>query len=240
MDEALTPAARRVLLIHGALGAAEQLAPLAERLEARGARVSVVELEGHGRTAPRDRSFAMAHFAENVIDALDALGTGPGTLFGYSMGGYVALLVAAAYPDRVARVVTLGTKFRWDAETAAREARRLDPATIRAKVPRFAGALAARHAGAGGWEAVLARTATLLTALGDDAPLTDGVLGGLRCPVRVMVGDRDATVTVEETAGAWRALVHGELAVLPATPHPIEQVDTALLAELVLGGLVGI
>ena len=240
MDEALTPAARGVLLIHGALGAAEQLAPLTERLETRGARVSVVELEGHGRTAPRDRPFAMAHFAENVIDALDALGTGPAPLFGYSMGGYVALLVAAAHPDRVARVVTLGTKFRWDAENAAREARRLDPATIRTKVPRFAAALAARHAGAGGWEAVLARTAALLTALGDDAPLTDGVLGALRCPVRVMVGDRDATVSVEETAGAWRALAHGELAVLPATPHPIEQVDTDLLAELVLGGLVGI
>jgi hypothetical protein len=42
--------------------------------------------------------------------------------------------------------------------------------------------------------------------------------------VRVMVGDRDAMVSVEESAAAARALPAGELAVLPRTPHPIEQV----------------
>ena len=47
-----------IVLLHGALGAAEQLAPLAERLSGRG-RVHVVELEGHGRT-PASRDFAMA------------------------------------------------------------------------------------------------------------------------------------------------------------------------------------
>jgi pimeloyl-ACP methyl ester carboxylesterase len=196
--------------------------------------VHVVELEGHGATPARGWPFAMAHFVENVVDALDARGVDRATLFGYSMGGYVALLLAAARPERVGRVVTLGTKFRWDPETAAREARRLDPASIRAKVPRFADALAARHAGAGGWEAVLERTAALLRGLGDDPPLTDAVLGGIRCPVRVVVGDRDATVSVEETAGAYRALGDGELAVLPRTPHPIEQLDIEMVYHLLL------
>jgi len=222
-----------IVLLHGALGAAEQLAPLAECLsESR--RVHVVELEGHGRTpsAPSTRGYAMERFVEQVVAALDARGVGRAALFGYSMGGYVALLLAAAHPERAARVVTLGTKFRWDPETAAREARRLDAATIRAKVPRFADALEARHAGAGGWETVLARTAELLRGLGDAAPLTDETLGRVRCPACVAVGDRDATVTVEETAGAYRALPDGELAVLPRTAHPIEGVDVDAIAAL--------
>jgi len=224
-----------IILLHGALGAADQLAPLAERLARPGRVVRAVEFEGHGRTRS-DRGFAMAHFVENALAALDALradGVARATLFGYSMGGYVALLVAAAHPERVERVVTLGTKFRWDPETAAREAHRLDPAAIRAKVPRFADALAARHAGAGGWEAVLARTAELLTGLGAVPPLTDETLGAVRCPVRVAVGDRDATVSVEETAGAYRALPNGELAVLPRTGHPIEGVELDRLVGLV-------
>ena len=44
------------------------------------------------------------------------------------MGGYVALHLALHHPERVQRIVTLGTKFRWDPVTAEREAARLDPA----------------------------------------------------------------------------------------------------------------
>jgi hypothetical protein len=37
-------------------------------------------------------------------------------------------------------------------------------------------------------------------------------------------------VSVEEAAGAFRALPNGELLVLPRTPHPLEQVDAGRLA----------
>jgi pimeloyl-ACP methyl ester carboxylesterase len=98
-------------------------------------------------------------------------------------------------------------------------------------VPAFAHALAERHTGAGGWEAVLARTAALLTALGDGPPLTPAALAAITCPVRVLVGDRDATLPVAECVEAVRALPHGELGVLPGTPHPLEQVDVGRLAR---------
>jgi hypothetical protein len=49
-----------------------------------------------------------------------------------------------------------------------------------------------------------------------------------------MVGDRDAIVTLEETAAAARSLPAGELAVLPNTAHPFEQVHLPLLAALLL------
>jgi pimeloyl-ACP methyl ester carboxylesterase len=62
------------------------------------------------------------------------------------MGGYVALHLALEQPDRVEKVATLGTKFRWDPQTAARVAAHLDPDTIRAKVTRFADALASPEA----------------------------------------------------------------------------------------------
>jgi pimeloyl-ACP methyl ester carboxylesterase len=147
------------------------------------------------------------------------------------MGGYVALHLAATRPARVAAVVTLGTKLAWTPEVAAWEASRLDPAVLRAKVPRFADALAARHAGGGGWEAVLARTAGLLTALGAHPLLTPDVLATIACPVRVLVGDRDATLPVAECVDAVRALPRGELGVLPGTPHPLEQVNAERLAR---------
>ena len=222
---------RDVVLLHGALGAARQLDPIAEALGPH-FRVHRLDFEGHASASPPDRPFRMRHFAENVIGLFERDGIGSAAFFGYSMGGYVALHLAGERPELVERVATLGTKFRWDPPTAAREAGRLDPAAIRAKVPRFADTLAARHAAAGGWEGVLARTADLLRNLGDNPLLTDATIARVRQPVCVMVGERDNTVSVDESTDVARRFSSGSLMVLPDTPHPIEQVDTALLASV--------
>lgn len=215
-----------LLLLHGALGASGQLEPLASVMTA-SARVHRLDFEGHGSEPARDRPFRASHFVENVIAYLDRSGIERVNVFGYSMGGYVALCLAGSRPGRVAGIATLGTKFRWDHATAAREASRLNPEKIREKVPRFAEALEARHQSAGGWESVLARTAEFLEDLGANPPLTDEVLAQVPQPVLVMVGDRDATVSVDESRGVVRSLPAGRLTVLPDTPHPIEQVPPA-------------
>ena len=136
------------------------------------------------------------------------------------------------HPERVDRIATLGTKFRWDPATAAREAARLDPATIRARVPRFADALAARHERTGGWEAVLARTTDFLRELGEHPSLTDETLSRIPHQVRVCVGERDNTVSVEETEEVAKRLASGSLTVLKDVPHPIEQVDVNVLSPI--------
>ena len=224
-----------VVLLHGALGAAPQLDRLHRALADHvRAPIHVLEFPGHGVTppAPADADgFRMERLVDWLGAALDARGVERAVLFGYSMGGYAALLLAGAQPERVAAVVTLGTKLDWTPAGAAREAARLDPAVLRAKVPAFADVLAARHAGAGGWEAVLAHTAALLVALGERPLLDAGALAGVGVPVRILVGDRDATLPVPECVDAVRSLPRGELGVLPGTPHPLEQVDVGRLAR---------
>lgn len=227
-----------ILLLHGALGARDTLRPLEAALAPlvpAGTDVRAHEFAGHGDTpdadAAPDAPYDVARMAARLLDAMDRDGIARATVFGYSMGGYVALLLAAEHPARVRAVVTLATKLAWTPEGAARETSRLDAATIRAKVPRFADALAARHAGAGGWEGVLARTAAMMHAIAARPLLTPDVLGAVACPARICVGDRDATVTLEECAAAMRALPRGELAVLPATGHPLEHADAARVAR---------
>lgn len=223
-----------ILLLHGALGGNDQLLPLAAALEP-SFRVHTLDFEGHAEAAPADRPFRVEHFVENVLALLDDEGLRKAHIFGYSMGGYVALCLALLHPDRVSSVATLGTKFRWDSVTAEREAARLDPLAIRAKVPRFADALAARHERSGGWESVLRRTADFLRHLGSHPSLTDETFSRITHPVRVIVGDRDNTVSVEECAGVVQQLASGSLTVLQDTPHPIEQVSVDALASVLAG-----
>jgi pimeloyl-ACP methyl ester carboxylesterase len=219
----------RVLLLHGALGDSRQLGPLAAALQD-SFDVQALDFEGHGRAAPRGRPFRVEHFAENVLEFLGRASPGPAHYFGYSMGGYVALYLATIRPELVLSVATLGTKFRWNAEEAERQAAALDPVRIRAKVPRFAAALAERHVAAG-WETVLVETAGMMRALGERPLLDPAALATIKARVRICVGDRDATVDVDESAEAYRALPAGELEVLPGTPHPFEKAPLARLAQ---------
>lgn len=220
-----------LVLLHGALGASNQLYPLAVALRSR-FRIHQLDFEGHGSAPSRGRRFRVEHFAENVLEHLDGAGVRQAKLFGYSMGGYVALHLALESPDRVEKVATLGTKFRWNPEVADREAARLDPAVISDKVPEFAKALTDRHVDAGGWEKVLSSTAEFLRHLGDAPLLTDETLAFILQPVRVIVGTRDDTVDVEESLSVSRALPAGSLTELPDAPHPIEQVNLETLVPV--------
>jgi pimeloyl-ACP methyl ester carboxylesterase len=220
-----------LLLLHGALGDATQLAPLSALLGVRH-RCHLVEFEGHGRTASR-HPYSVARFADNVRSYMAGHHIERAPIFGYSMGGYVALALASEF-DAIQSVATLATKLAWNPEFAAAEVRRLDPLKIREKVPAFAQLLERRHAQSGGWETVLTRTRDFMTGLGAAAVLDDALLARVQQPALLMVGDRDAVVSLDETAHAAKALPNGRLVVLPETPHPFEQVDTRRLADHLL------
>lgn len=217
-----------LLLLHGALGTQAQFAALTPLL-ADGFRVHTLDFEGHGGAPRAGRPFLIAHFAENVSAYLDARGIARARLFGYSMGGYVAVYLALTRPERVAKVFTLATQYVWTPEVAAREAGLLDADRMLAKVPRYAESLQQQHGA--DWRAVVEQTKALLLALGEDDLLAADALKQVACPVRVSVGDRDAMVSVEDSLGVYRALPQGEFQVFPNTPHPFDRVSPDLVAH---------
>lgn len=225
------PSLPSLLLLHAALGARTQFDGLTAELGGDYALHSL-DFEGHGEQPPSERPFRIESFADNVLAYLDGAGIERIDVFGYSMGGYVALYLARVRPERVGRIFTFGTKLRWDPETAAHEVRMLDPVKIREKVPRFAAALEARHSRAG-WEQVLEKTSEMMIALGHASPLGDDEFATIEHRVRIGVGDRDATVGPEESAGVYRRLRNAELQVFPATPHPFEKVSMPMIATAV-------
>ena len=220
-----------LLLLHAALGARAQFDALEAEIRS-SYRIHSFDFEGHGAAPPSERPFRIEWFAENVLAHMDRAGLESVDIFGYSMGGYVALYLARHHPERVGRIMTFGTKLRWDPETSAREVRMLDPVKIREKVPAFAGLLDSRHRTAG-WETVLEKTAEMMMALGASSPLVDDDFRAIGHAVRITVGDRDQTVGPEESAGVYRLLPNGELQVFPATPHPFEKVSMPMLAAAI-------
>ena len=99
-----------VILLHGAAPgtSAEVWEPNMGPLAARGLRVLAPDLPGWGLTdAPSDHS--PAYRGDHVLRFMDALGIEKATLVGHSMAGGIVVQLAFSRPDRVDRIVILGT-----------------------------------------------------------------------------------------------------------------------------------
>lgn len=219
-----------IILLHGAIGAADQLEPLAGALEQKQFRVHRFSFSGHGHVPFGDR-FGIGQFAEELEQIIREKGLEQPAVFGYSMGGYVALYLAKIKPALIGNMMTLGTKFSWSPEIAAKETGMLDAKTIAEKVPKFAAALKARHGNS--WEVLLQKTAEMMIGLGNDPVLKEADLGTIANPTWIGLADKDNMVSLEETRAAFKQLQQGSMYMLPNTKHPIETVNVALLSEII-------
>jgi pimeloyl-ACP methyl ester carboxylesterase len=213
----------RTIFLHGALGSAKQMQALASLIEAD---TECMDLPGHGARSNDDAPFDIERMAMAVAKCI----TQPEDLFGYSMGGYVALYLAATQPDKVKRVVTLATKFHWTPEGADQEVRMLNAEKVKEKVPAFAALLETRHGSQ--WPLVMERTAQMMLALGQQPILTPELLGSITCPVLLLRGTEDTMVSREETLWAQRHLTNAQFQQLEGQPHPLEKVDLSVIVNL--------
>lgn len=212
-----------ILLLHGALGTARQMAPLAALLAEH--HVISSTFSGHGDRAGAPWDFD--RFLNDIDEALAGM-QGPVHLVGYSMGGYAALLYAAGHAERVASVCTIGTKCVWTPEGLEKEVRKLDPDALEQRVPQFAAALAHQHGA--GWKDLVRSTAAMMRALAERPLLTDTLLATIACPVLLCVGDQDTTAVPEDTLHTARQLPSAATWVMPWVKHPFESVELADLA----------
>jgi pimeloyl-ACP methyl ester carboxylesterase len=222
---------QHLILLHGALGSKDQLQPLATTLH-NSFHVHSFNFSGHGGRPFPPIAFSIPLFAEQIAEYMKETNISQANIFGYSMGGYAAMYLAKHYPHKINRLVTLATKFHWDAATAAREVKMLDGKTIQEKVPVFAAQLQQRHA-PNDWLVLLDKTKELLTNLGNQNTLQPEDYPSITTPSLLLLGDRDKMVTLDETVAVYKQLPNAQLGVIPNTPHAFEQADLSFLAELI-------
>lgn len=104
------PALPTVVFIHGAEHDHSVWALQSRYLAHHERGVLAVDLPGHGRSEgpPLESVEAIADW---VIALLDAAGVQRATLIGHSMGSLVSVECAARHPERIARIVLIGTAF---------------------------------------------------------------------------------------------------------------------------------
>jgi pimeloyl-ACP methyl ester carboxylesterase len=218
-----------LLLLHGALGAMSQFAE-PEKILKTDFRIHLLNFTGHGGEPLPAESFSIKLFADDVLSYIDKNRIEKADIFGYSMGGYVAVYLAKHFSERIGKVFTLGTKFRWDTETAGREIKMLDPVRMQEKIPQFYAELQKRHLPES-LEVILKKTGEMMMNLGRVNELKPSDFAAIQNEILVALGDRDKMVTLGETVEVFKKIPRGSLLVLPNTPHPLESVDFERLAD---------
>jgi non-heme chloroperoxidase len=89
-------------------------------------RCITVDLRGHGSSSKPIGGYGYGEHVEDLHELLKALDLRRATLVGSSMGGAIAIQLAAVHPERVAQVVTVGTPPQLVADDRWPEGRPLD------------------------------------------------------------------------------------------------------------------
>lgn len=184
--------------------------------------IVLMDLRGHGRSGNKATDLQPERLLQDIVGLLDFLRLETVHVAGYSIGGYLGLLLALHQPRRVPTLLMHGTKFYWTRESAANMRQQLDPDIMSTKVPAYADQLMQEH-GARHWRELVRQAADLVNLLVDKG-ITEGMAGRTQCPVLVSVGDRDELIPLTEAQRLSRVLPNGELLVLPGVRHPFPTV----------------
>lgn len=219
-----------ILLLHGALGSKVQMEPI-KKLLMEEFDVHAFNFSGHGGDESNE-AFSIDRFTQNVIDFMSANNIKCASIFGYSMGGYVALNLALKRPELVDTIVTYGTKFDWTETSAAKEVRMLNPDVIEEKVPRFAEKLKNDHSPSD-WKVVMHKTAEMMLKMGGGEKISDADFSKIQQKITIAIGLEDTMVTVEESEYIASLIPSAQMLVLAGQPHPFEQVDREIIRRLI-------
>ena len=112
---------RLVVYLHGLLVDSDLNRAIADQLAARGYRVVLLDLLGHGRSDRPEHATAyrIDTYAEQVMALLDELGVDRAVLGGMSLGANVSLFAAAEHPERVQGLIIEMPVLEWATPSAA-------------------------------------------------------------------------------------------------------------------------
>ncbi len=244
--EAGDPKGEPLLLLHGYTDSSRAFSPMLPYLSRY--RLLIPDQRGHGASDAPECCYGSSQFAYDARLFLDALGLNRAAVAGHSLGSMVAISLAADYPDRVSKIILIGStalvpvkRGDWLYDNAAAVKDRLDPATQFAKdwhpanqptpvEPVFAKAMNADLYRIPGhvWRGVMRELSSV--PVGRHAP-------DVKAPVLVLSGGKDPLFPTEHHQSLLKAFPHARAHVFPELGHnpnweKPEQVAAAMTAFL--------
>jgi len=236
-----------IVFIHGALNDHSVWTLLARWFAHHGHAVLALDLPGHGRSDGPPLADAEA-LADWVLALLDAAGVRKAALVGHSMGSLIALEAAGRAPERIERLVMLGTAVPMKVSDALMQTSQRDPLKAIDMVNTFSHSGTASkpsYPGPGTWlhgsdRALMRRVQSGQPGLNlfhHDFGICDRYAAGLaaaakvRCPATIVIGSRDQMTSPKQAATIAQAL-NARVQSVDAGHSMMSEAPDAVLAAL--------
>jgi pimeloyl-ACP methyl ester carboxylesterase len=224
-----------LVFLHEGLGSLSMWKDFPQRLcDAAQCRGLVYSRPGYGRSTPRERDEAwgldfMHRQAQEVLSALlealdvDATADRP-WLFGHSDGGSIALLHAAAFPERVAGAIVLAPHILVEDLSVASIAKARDAYLSTDLKARLAKHHDDPDSAFWGWNQIWLHPPFKQWSIEDE-------IAAITCPLLAVQGLDDEYGTLEQIRGIARRVPQTELLELPDCGHSPHRDQPAVLIE---------
>jgi len=215
-----------VVLVHGLGGRAEDWEKLAPYLAKAGHCVYLPDLPGFGQSErPSKFSYSVTDQSRVVVGFFDALALKQVDLGGWSMGGWIAQLVAVNHPDRVRRLMLFDSaglylKPEWDVRLftpiSPSEIEKLD-ALLMPRPPQLPGFIVRDILRVSREHAWIMRRA--LDTMLQGRETTDALLPQLKMPVLVVWGSADQITPLSEGEKIHQLIPQSQMDVVSGCGH---------------------
>ena len=207
---------RPLVLLHGAFGVVEGWSGILPTL-VRTHQVILVELQGHGRTGDIDRPLSLVQMADDVAALLGQLQITDTDVFGYSMGGGVALALAIQHPALVRKLAILGSgagaaKDTREPETL-RQFQSMTPETFH--FPQVKDPYTRVAPDPSKWPVLVSK---ILQHVADFQGFAMQDVRSIQAQTLIMQGDHDG-IRPEHAVEMFRNIPHAQLAIFPDSDH---------------------
>jgi pimeloyl-ACP methyl ester carboxylesterase len=229
-----------LLLLHGGLFDIDQQFGEVLPTLAATRQVIAADFQGHGRTNDIDRALTSAGLASDVVGLLEHLQVARADIFGFSVGGGVALHLAIRHPELVRKLIVSSASFNPDGDRPENK-----EAVGSLTVDMIAGTpMEAAYKAKSPHPDRLQGLLDKLGAFDGDFPgWSDSDIQGIAAPTLITVGDCDA-VTLEHAVrflqlrggdvnGDFVGVPASQLAVFPGSTHFFGMARTALVLDVV-------
>ena len=221
----------KILLLHGFLGSIKQMEPLEECLKDY-FQVYSYDLPGHhGKSFPEEK-FTFTTLQQHLYEYIKEFQLNGCFVFGYELGGYLALTLEAKRSGTFDGIFTWATDFDWSHQKVQTYKQLLAADKIECRDSHYADKLNILHFPSD-WKEICKETLQLIEHTSKH-PLSENDIDNILCRVRVAQGDQDDNVSIEESAAFYRQLPSASMLVMPNTQHAIEEINLELLKSEIL------
>ncbi len=200
-----------VFVFHGGgVGTPFEMGQLIDALR-KDRKVAVVSTRGHGRSEIGSKPLTYEQKANDMLAVMRAVTDKPVTLVGFSDGAYTSYKIAAMYPDRVERVVTIGAgsleKGFFSGELKVSDLEKIDKDFVdqqKALMPE-----------AERWQ----EFCTDYMKFWNRTEVGKDIFASIRCPVLLIAGDEDDHAPLVTMVAAHQMIPNSRLCIVPKAWH---------------------